>query len=50
MALTIFLGGGFMAKNPFLYPTSSYDPVVDLAPVTKVSEFTNVWWCRIPHL
>src|SRR5262245_58561310 len=39
---TIFLGGGFMAKNPFLYPTSSYDPVVDLAPVTKVSEFTNM--------
>jgi tripartite-type tricarboxylate transporter receptor subunit TctC len=39
---SIFLGGGFMAKNPFLYPTSSYDPVADLAPVTKVSEFTNV--------
>jgi tripartite-type tricarboxylate transporter receptor subunit TctC len=31
-----------MAKNPFLYPTSSYDPVVDLAPVTKLTEFTNV--------
>jgi tripartite-type tricarboxylate transporter receptor subunit TctC len=39
---TIFLGGGFMAKNPFLYPTSGYDPVSDLMPVTKVSEFTNV--------
>src|SRR5882724_9635329 len=39
---TIFLGGGFMAKNPFLYPTSGYDPVADLAPVTKVSKFTNV--------
>jgi tripartite-type tricarboxylate transporter receptor subunit TctC len=39
---TIFLGGGFLARNPFLYPTSSYDPVADLAPVTKVTEFTNV--------
>jgi tripartite-type tricarboxylate transporter receptor subunit TctC len=39
---TIFLGGGFMAKNPFLYPNSTYDPVADLVPVTKVSEFTNV--------
>jgi tripartite-type tricarboxylate transporter receptor subunit TctC len=31
----IFFGGAFMAKNPFLYPSSSYDPVADLAPVTK---------------
>jgi tripartite-type tricarboxylate transporter receptor subunit TctC len=39
---TIFLGGGFMAKNPFLYPSSGYDPVTDLAPVTKVCDFANV--------
>jgi tripartite-type tricarboxylate transporter receptor subunit TctC len=39
---TIFLGGAFMAKNPFLYPTSGYDPVADLAPVAKVCEYANV--------
>jgi tripartite-type tricarboxylate transporter receptor subunit TctC len=39
---TIFLGGAFMAKNPFLYPSSGYDPVMDLAPVTKVCDFANV--------
>jgi tripartite-type tricarboxylate transporter receptor subunit TctC len=39
---SIFLGGAFMAKNPFLYPSSGYDPVTDLAPVTKVCEFANV--------
>jgi tripartite-type tricarboxylate transporter receptor subunit TctC len=38
----IFLGGAFMAKNPFLYPSSGYDPVMDLAPVTKVCDFANV--------
>src|SRR5262245_48253551 len=32
---TIFLGGGFMARNPFLYPSSGYDPLADLAAVTK---------------
>src|SRR5262245_14188500 len=32
---TIFLGGAFMAKNPFLYPGSGYDPVTDLAPVAN---------------
>jgi tripartite-type tricarboxylate transporter receptor subunit TctC len=39
---SIFLGGAFIAKNPFLYPSSGYDPVIDLAPVIKVCEFTNV--------
>jgi tripartite-type tricarboxylate transporter receptor subunit TctC len=39
---TIFLGGAFMAKNPYLYPASGYDPLTDLAPVTKVCEFVNV--------
>jgi tripartite-type tricarboxylate transporter receptor subunit TctC len=39
---TIFLGGAFMGKNPFLYPASGYDPVTDLAPVAKVCEFINI--------
>jgi tripartite-type tricarboxylate transporter receptor subunit TctC len=39
---TIFLGGAFMAKNPFLYTSSGYDPATDLTPVTKVCEFANV--------
>jgi tripartite-type tricarboxylate transporter receptor subunit TctC len=39
---TIFLGGAFMAKNPFLYPGSGYDPVTDLAPVAKVCDFSNI--------
>ena len=39
---SIFLGGAFMAKNPFLYSSSGYDPAVDLAPVIKVCEFYNV--------
>jgi len=39
---SVFLGGAFMAKNPFLYSSSGYDPVVDLAPVTKVCEFYNM--------
>jgi tripartite-type tricarboxylate transporter receptor subunit TctC len=39
---SVFLGGGFMAKNPFLYPSMGYDPVADLAPVVKVCEYANV--------
>jgi tripartite-type tricarboxylate transporter receptor subunit TctC len=35
---TIFLGGAFMGKNPFLYAASGYDPLVELAPVTKVCD------------
>jgi tripartite-type tricarboxylate transporter receptor subunit TctC len=38
---TIFLDGAFIAKTPFLYPSSGYDPATDLAPVTKVCEFTH---------
>jgi tripartite-type tricarboxylate transporter receptor subunit TctC len=38
---SIFLGGAFMAKNPFLYPGSGYDPVTDLAPVAKVCSATS---------
>src|SRR5438094_435150 len=39
---TIFLGGAFMAKNPFLYSGSGYDPATDLAPVAKVCDFSNI--------
>src|SRR5262249_41215486 len=39
---TIFLGGAFMAKNPFLYHSSGYDPVADLSPVIKVCEYASV--------
>jgi tripartite-type tricarboxylate transporter receptor subunit TctC len=38
----MFLGGAFISKNPFLYPSSGYDPVTDFAPVTKVCDFANV--------
>jgi tripartite-type tricarboxylate transporter receptor subunit TctC len=39
---TLFLGGAFLAKNPFLYPNSGYDPLTDLAPVAKLGEFAGV--------
>jgi tripartite-type tricarboxylate transporter receptor subunit TctC len=39
---TLFLGGAFLARNPFLYPSSGYDPLTDLAPVSKVCEFGNL--------
>jgi len=39
---TVFFGGAFMAKNPFLYAGSGYDPITDLAPVAKVCEFINI--------
>ena len=39
---TMFLGGAFLARNPFLYPSSGYDPRTDLAPVAKLCEFSNV--------
>ena len=39
---SIFFGGAFMAKNPFLYPSSAYNPATDLAPVAKVCEYANI--------
>src|SRR5437870_5270826 len=39
---TLFVGGSFLARNPYLYPSSGYDPVADLAPVSKIATFTNV--------
>ena len=39
---TIFIATNFVATNPFLYPALGYDPLVDLAPVTRLTNFTNV--------
>jgi tripartite-type tricarboxylate transporter receptor subunit TctC len=39
---TIFIATNFIATNPFLYPALGYDPLVDLAPVTRLTNFTNV--------
>ncbi len=39
---TLFLGSAFLAINPFLYSTMSYDPIDDLAPITLVCDFANV--------
>jgi tripartite-type tricarboxylate transporter receptor subunit TctC len=38
---TLFIGGGFLATNPYLY-SSIVDPIVDLAAVTRLCTFTNV--------
>jgi tripartite-type tricarboxylate transporter receptor subunit TctC len=38
---TLFIGGGFLATNPYLY-SAIVDPLVDLAPVTRLCTFTNV--------
>src|ERR1700687_486062 len=39
---TIFIATNFLATNPFLYPALGYDPLTDLAPVTRLTNFTNV--------
>ena len=39
---TIFIATNFIATNPFLFPTLGYDPLTDLAPVTRLTNFTNV--------
>ena len=39
---TIFIATNFMATNPFLYPALGYDPLTDLTPVTRLTNFTNV--------
>ncbi len=39
---TIFIATNFIATNPFIYPALSYDPLTDLAPVTRLTNFTNV--------
>ena len=39
---TLLLGGPFLAINPWLYPSSGYDPVADLAPATLVTVIANL--------
>src|SRR6266478_813456 len=39
---TIFITGPGMATNPFLYPSLSYDPVADFAPVTMLLTQPNL--------
>src|SRR5476651_2356530 len=39
---TIFIATNFIATNPFLYPALGYDPLTDLATVTRLTNFTNV--------
>jgi tripartite-type tricarboxylate transporter receptor subunit TctC len=38
---TLFMGGTFLATNPFLY-SSVVDPIADLTPVTRICTFTYV--------
>ena len=38
---TLFIGGMFLAINPYLY-SSIVDPIKDLAPVTRICTYTNV--------
>ncbi len=39
---TIFIATNFLATNPFIYPALNYDPLTDLTPVTRLTNFTNV--------
>jgi tripartite-type tricarboxylate transporter receptor subunit TctC len=39
---TIFIATNFIATNPYIYPAIGYDPLTDLAPVTRLTNFTNV--------
>jgi tripartite-type tricarboxylate transporter receptor subunit TctC len=39
---TLFLGSFFLATNPFLFSSVGYDPIADLAPITKVGAFANL--------
>ena len=38
---TLFCGGDFLASNRYLY-ASAIDPVIELAPATRICTFTNV--------
>jgi tripartite-type tricarboxylate transporter receptor subunit TctC len=39
---TLFIATSFLATNPFIFPALGYDPITDLAPVTRLTAFTNV--------
>src|SRR5438552_4597054 len=39
---TLFISSSFIAINPYLYRSLGYDPIADLAPVTRLTAFANV--------
>jgi tripartite-type tricarboxylate transporter receptor subunit TctC len=39
---TLFMSSSFVAINPFLYRSLPYDPLADLAPITRLTAYTNV--------
>jgi tripartite-type tricarboxylate transporter receptor subunit TctC len=39
---TLFIATSFLATNPYLFPALGYDPIADLAPVTRLTAFANV--------
>jgi tripartite-type tricarboxylate transporter receptor subunit TctC len=39
---TLFISTAFLAINPYLYRSLGYDPMTDLAPVTRLTAFANV--------
>jgi tripartite-type tricarboxylate transporter receptor subunit TctC len=38
---TLFIGGTFLATNPFIY-SSIVDPMIDLTPLTRICTYTNL--------
>jgi tripartite-type tricarboxylate transporter receptor subunit TctC len=39
---SLLLGSVFLGTNPYLYPSLGYDPLSDLAPISKVCVFPNL--------
>jgi tripartite-type tricarboxylate transporter receptor subunit TctC len=39
---TLFIATNFLATNPHLFAALGYDPITDLAPVTRLTVFTNL--------
>jgi tripartite-type tricarboxylate transporter receptor subunit TctC len=39
---TLFIATNFLATNPHLFSALGYDPITDLAPVTRLTVFTNL--------
>ena len=46
---TMYITAAGLAVNQYLFPSISYDPVADFAPVTLICIFPTFWWCRIPR-
>jgi tripartite-type tricarboxylate transporter receptor subunit TctC len=38
---TLFIATSLLATNPYLFSAVGYDPITDLAPVTRLTAFTN---------